>query len=100
MQRRNFLRGACGVAVALPFLESLAPRQARAADGEFSRRFVYVHQCNGVEMSRFFPNGDYGALGPNMLEGTSLAPMAHHASKLLVPRGIHTAPRGFGWDEV
>ncbi|MBV1859890.1 MAG: DUF1552 domain-containing protein, partial [Nannocystaceae bacterium] len=33
-------------------------------------------------------------------EGTSLAPMAHHASKLLVPRGIHTAPRGFGWDEV
>ncbi len=100
MQRRHFLRGACGVAVGLPFLESLAPRSARAADGDTPRRFVYVHQCNGVEMNRFFPNGNYGALDAGMLAGTSLAPLSDHVSKLCIPRGIHTAPRGFGWDEV
>jgi hypothetical protein len=98
MFRRNFLRGAGGVAVGLPFLESLAPRRARAADASIPRRFVAFFECNGVDMTRFFPNSPYGALTEASLAGTALEPLAAHVSKMLVPRGIHMVPRGFGWD--
>ncbi len=100
MRRRHFLRGACGVAVGLPFLESLVPRRARAGVADVPKRFIAFFQCNGVEMSRFFPNGAYGPLDAGMLEGTALAPLSSFVDKLLVPRGIHMVPRGFGFDPV
>jgi hypothetical protein len=45
--RRNFLRGA-GVALALPWLESLATRRARGAPTLGRRRFVAMNFPNGV----------------------------------------------------
>jgi hypothetical protein len=98
MFRRNFLRGAGGVAVGLPFLESLAPRRARAGGADVPRRFVAFFECNGCEMERFFPTGSYGALSAGMLAGTALEPVSGFVNKMLVPRGIHMVPRGFGWD--
>ena len=44
--RRAVLRGAGGVALDLPFLESLAPK-ARAEGGD-GRYAVFVRQANGV----------------------------------------------------
>lgn len=100
MFRRNFLRGACGITVGLPVLESLLPRRARAADGDAPRRFVAFCMCNGVEITRFWPTSPYGALTSAGLTGTALEPLSAYADKMLVPRGIHTVPRGYGFDPV
>jgi hypothetical protein len=93
MSRRLFLRGASGVAIALPFLESLAPRTARAADPT-PRRFVAFMTHNGVDMARFRPTA-MGAITPATLAGTALAPLSDWASSMIVPRGIHTTPPGY-----
>ncbi len=100
MLRRNFLRGACGAVVGLPVLESLMPRRARAGGSDTPKRFIAFACCNGVEMDRFFPTSPYGALTAASLTGTGLEPLAGHVGKMLVPRGIHTVPRGFGFDPV
>jgi hypothetical protein len=87
--------------VGLPMLESLAPRRARAGGGTPGpRRFVAFCGCNGVEISRFWPTSPYGALAAGGLTGTALEPLAAHVGKMLIPRGIHTVPRGFGFDPV
>ena len=46
------------------------------------------------------PTSPYGALTAAGLAGTALEPLSAHVDKMLVPRGIHTVPRGFGWDPV
>src|SRR5690349_11260579 len=93
MSRRLFLRGAGGIAIGLPFLESLAPRTARAADST-PRRFVAFMTHNGVDMARFRPTS-MGAITPATLAGTALAPLSDYASSMIVPRGIHTTPPGY-----
>ena len=47
LPRRTFLRG-MGVTLALPFLESLAPRKARGQAAELPKRFVPVYFPNGA----------------------------------------------------
>jgi len=98
MNRRLFLTGAAGVCVGLPFLESLRPRSAWGAQPAVSTRFIAWFNCNGVDMTRWFPNGDYGQLTGSMLNGTALEPLAPFAGKMLIPRGIHMTPKGWGWD--
>ena len=61
LRRRRFLRGMGGVIVGLPFLEALAPR-AHAQPPPALKRFGVFFACNGVNMSRWFPKGGYGAL--------------------------------------
>lgn len=97
MFRRNFLRGACGAAVGLPFLESLVPRSAQAATPD-PRRFIAFFECNGVNMDTFFPRTDYGALTADSFTGTALEPLTEFSSRILIPRGIHMVPRGYGRD--
>ena len=55
INRRAFLRGAAGVAIALPFLEGLPERSAWAQDKKptFS---LFICAANGVVGSRFFPS--------------------------------------------
>ncbi len=55
LHRRHFLRGA-GALVALPFLESLAPRHAYAQGGP-TKRFVAFYVPNGIHMRAFTPAG-------------------------------------------
>jgi hypothetical protein len=97
LSRRFFLRGASGVLLGLPFLESLASKTARAQTMN-PRRFVVFFECNGVNMDRFFPATPYGALTPASFTNTSLAPLAGLENKLLIPRGIHKVPKGFNFD--
>lgn len=103
MNRRNFLRGACGVAVALPLLESLGWRRftstARAAAGAPKRLIVYF-TCNGVNLETFYPATDYGPLSAaSFPDSCALSPLRDHASRLLIPRGIYMAPKGFNFDD-
>lgn len=98
MNRRRFLRGAGTLMLGLPFLESLAPKVAKAQSTTAPRRFVGFFQCNGINLDRFWPTSGYGALTDAGLVGTAMEPLTRHRSKLLIPRGIHTVPRGFGWD--
>ncbi|MCC7139555.1 MAG: DUF1552 domain-containing protein [Planctomycetes bacterium] len=82
--RRAFLRGA-GVALALPWLESLAPRGAAAAPaGGPPRRLVFVYVPNGVHLPAWTPKteGTFGALPP------TLAPLAPFAARLTVVSGL------------
>ncbi len=95
LTRRFFLRGAGGIAIGLPFLETLVPRTARAAPADVAKRFVAFFECNGANMDKFFPVTPYGALTSASFTGTSLAPLAGLESKIIVPRGIRKVPNGF-----
>ncbi len=55
MNRRTLLRGAGGVAIALPFLEAMSPRQAHA-QALPKRMLTFVNE-NGVVGSAWFPTG-------------------------------------------
>ncbi|HWO11773.1 MAG TPA: DUF1552 domain-containing protein, partial [Polyangiaceae bacterium] len=96
--RRRFLRGLGGVVLGLPFLETLAPRSAQAQAAEAITRFGVFFACNGVDVTRWFPKGAFGALGPDSLLGTANEALDPFRSKLLFPRGVHMAPRGFDRD--
>lgn len=110
LSRRNFLRGAGGIAVGLPLLESLrrqlspvltpsAASSARVANAATAqKRFLTFFNCNGVQMNRFFPAAPYGQLTANSFSGTSCEALAPFASKICWPRGIHMWPRGYNMD--
>ena len=73
MTRRNFLR-AGGVAIALPTMESLAPR-AHAADGNRTvKRMVCLSNNYGVYQKAFFPT----AGGRDYELSPTLQPLAKH----------------------
>ncbi len=86
MNRRKFLLGA-GAAVALPFLESLAPKAAWAQNAP-PRRFLGIYVPNGIHMAAWTPQqvGANWALTP-ILE--SLAPVKED---LLLLTGLAMRP--------
>jgi hypothetical protein len=100
MDRRRFLLGLGGVAVALPVLEGLSPKRAKAAPT--AQKFaIFVRQANGVvqktssEPERWFPT----ALGPitDATLGTqALAELKAYKDKMLVVRGVSYAFPGNG----
>jgi hypothetical protein len=73
LSRRALLRGA-GVTLALPFLESVAPRALRAAETAAPVRLMYWFIPNGVLYDRWIPK-TVGMLDPNALP-ESLVPLA------------------------
>jgi hypothetical protein len=81
--RRAFLGGAAAL-VALPFFESLAPREARGQAAAAPKRFLAYFAPNGFDMEDFRPKGGTGplTLGPMM---TSLEPLK---DQLLVLSGL------------
>lgn len=80
LPRRRFLRGA-GVALGLPWLESLAPAAALAGPPV---RFAALFMGNGVNVHH------WGAtMGPGGIEfAKSLSPLAPHAAKVNVFHGL------------
>jgi hypothetical protein len=97
MKRRLFLKGALGATLGLPFLESLSGGDAQAAPGD--KRFIAFFCCNGFNQSTFFP-ASYGAINSTALMSTSLAPVSSFADRLLIPRGLHKTPRGYGQEQT
>jgi hypothetical protein len=98
VSRRNFLRGLGGASLGLPFLEAWAAHPAAAREVGAIRRFGVFYGCNGVDMTRWFPNGPYGALSEAHLLGTANEALIPFRQQLLIPRGLHMAPRGGGRD--
>jgi hypothetical protein len=103
MNRRLFLRGIGGAALAAPFLNSWG-RSARAQEAVSPKRLVIFYTNNGCLTNRWFPdiaNGE-GAVTAASLETVqadgkprTLAPLAPFASKLLFPRGLAMPIGGF-----
>jgi hypothetical protein len=79
LSRRTFLRGAGGVAVALPMLDVMMPRAARA-QAAAPRRIMFVFQANGDQTSRRF-----STVGEtNFVFDEFLAPLEPYRKDLLI----------------
>src|SRR5688572_6917226 len=90
LNRRLFLRGLGGAAVAAPFLPSIAERQAKAQGAPLNepRRLIVMFTHYGCLTNRWFPTKSHGALAAADYAATNLAPLADFAGKILMPRGI------------
>jgi hypothetical protein len=95
MNRRLFLRGLGGAAVAAPFLASLTDRRARGQAISKPRQLIVMFTHYGHVTTKFFPVKSHGPLVASDLT-YSLAPLAPYVGKVLIPRGI----RGMNeWDQ-
>jgi hypothetical protein len=85
ISRRTLLKGA-GVALGLPFLESMAPALALAAPEArtFPRRMAFIYVPNGVNMPSWTPS----AVGSGFTLPRSLEPLANFRDQLLVLSGL------------
>ena len=77
--RRTFLASASTI-VALPFLESLLPRAARATSTTYPKRLAIAHMPCGMVMEHFTPS----AYGANFPLSQTLMPLASLQSEILV----------------
>ncbi|XXT25346.1 DUF1552 domain-containing protein [Sorangium sp. So ce429] len=102
--RRRVLRGLFGVTVALPFLETFAPRRAAAGAGDVPPFAIFMRQANGVaqavgdEPEMFWPSKP-GALTAESMEQDSdraVSELKDHASKLILVRGVSFAFKANG----
>jgi hypothetical protein len=88
--RRNFLRGA-GVAITLPWLESLPVfAQAGTAASKPPLRFTHLYFSNGVEPSHWWAKGAGGA----MEFGKAAQPLASICQDIVFTRGLYH-PKAF-----
>ena len=82
--RRNFLRGAAGAALALPWMESL-PLRAAAVSNKPPVRFGLVYFSNGVEPIHWWAKGE----GASMEIGPAIAPMMPHRGEFSFVQGLY-----------
>lgn len=104
ISRRTVLRGAGTVSLALPLLEGLTPRQARAAGTE-QRFAIFFRQANGCasqqqtevgsEPERFWPHAD-GALTPANVEGRAVGELVDYLDRLLVVGNVNMVEHEYG----
>jgi hypothetical protein len=99
VNRRAFLRAAGGIAIGLPFLESMPERSAWAQGQAPIFGFMCVAAC-GVVGGQFFPSAT-GALTAAglMSSGKAVAALAEHAPNLLFVKNINfpvSGPTGCG----
>jgi hypothetical protein len=88
LARRTLLRGAAGVAIALPFLEAMLPRRAAAATAT-TKRFIVMFSPNGTIPSNWIPT--LGATGAETDFSLSpiLAPLAPHQADIVIVQGLN-----------
>lgn len=95
MNRRAFISKTGQVALALPFLEALAPSIARAAEPLWTpkaggpTRFILFHHPQGMLMEDWVPNGTENSftLGP------ALSALQAHKDRMLIVGGLDNAAR-------
>ncbi len=81
LSRRTILRGTAGAAIALPFLEAMLPRRARAAAPP--RRFIVMFSPNGT-LPSWAPVGSELSFTLSPI----LSPLAPHQSDLVIVQGL------------
>jgi hypothetical protein len=85
LSRRTLLRGASGVALALPFLDAMRPTRARAQEKSAPRRIMFVFQANGDETNKRF-----AATGETNFElGEFLSPLEPYRKDLIFLNNLH-----------
>jgi hypothetical protein len=99
VNRRLFLKGIGGAAVAAPFLSSLH-RTAHGQEVTDPKRLVIFYTQNGCLTNRWFPTVEDGAISADSLAGTTLAGLAPFADRLLFPRGLALFPAYFRGQNV
>ena len=84
LSRRAVLRGAGGIAVALPWLEIMRPSEAQAQATTAAKRFIAIYQPGGTVLNKWLPGGTETApvLSP------ILTPFEAVKSKLLMFQGL------------
>jgi hypothetical protein len=90
MNRRLFLRGLGGAAVAAPFLHSVVEKAATAQGiaAGIPQRLIVMYTHYGCLTDRFFPMTAHGALTADDYMGLTVESLAPYADKILWPRGI------------
>jgi hypothetical protein len=102
LPRRLFLRGAAGVAVGLPLLESLGGVSEAGAQGERFRYALFLRQGNGVFQQKFWPVSADVALTKARLqedamnEDRTVGVLADYAEKLNLVHGLQYKFSGSG----
>lgn len=84
ISRRTLLRGAGGVALALPFLDVMSPRVARAQAGT-PKRFMVFFSANGTIKDQWQPSGGE----TDFTMSPILAPLEAYRDDLLIMRGLN-----------
>lgn len=89
--RRFFLQGS-GAVIALPYLASLLPRNARAAASTLQTRYISYFVPNGMLAQYWKPT----TLGANyrLPSKAVLAPLADHTANFTVISGTRNSPKG------
>ncbi len=104
LRRRALLIGAGGVAVGLPFLESVWSREARADDDDdalippyviWFRKAAGVQQKLGSEPERFWPR-QFGDLTAESTEGRAIEELSPYFDRLLALKNINIYEWGYG----
>jgi len=106
LDRRVILKGLGGATLALPWLETLAPRRASAADSVVPPFAIFFRQANGVaalqetleignEPERFWPR-EVGALTPENVAGRALEELGPHLPKILAIKNVNAADFDYG----
>lgn len=90
IHRRTFLRGAGGIAIALPFLDIMQPRKARAGGNEPPKRLVLFFTANGTQPSSWKP----AETGENYQLSPILQPLAAHQQDIIVLSGLDMKSSG------
>jgi hypothetical protein len=85
LHRRSLLRGAAGLAVALPFLDAMLPRNARAQAAMPPLRFGVMFSANGVIEADWVPKGGE----TDFTLSTALAPLAAYRQDIVVLHGLN-----------
>lgn len=84
LSRRTLLRGVGGAAIALPLLEAMRGRSARANEGQQHKRLIVMYTPNGTIAQNFWPTGTE----TNFTLSPILQPLAAHKDDLLILRNI------------
>jgi hypothetical protein len=82
--RRHFLRGA-GVALALPWMESLPLFADTPAAAKAPLRFATIYWSNGIKPAHWWAKGS----GASMEFGQSAAPLAQYAQDVVFVKGLY-----------
>lgn len=104
MDRRRFLFGLGGAALALPFLEGLGARSSRAGDPPPFKFAIFVRQANGVqqkenaEPERYWPStlGPVSTASLTADSDRALTELAAYGSRLTIVKGVKFAFPGNG----